>query len=586
MNDTVTLAMIVKNEAANLKNCLDSTRGQVNEIVIVDTGSTDGTLEIARRYTDNVYSYPWRDDFSAARNFAIARSNCTWILSLDADEVLLAETGNLKHLIGRDKRKEAYLLPINNPSTSSSGEYNRFYVLRLFKNNGRYRFQGKIHEQIVIDDHRVVGVAEGPVINHKILPPRERNRKRERNLALLKKAYSEDPRNHFLQYYLGVEWLMLGKPSLALPYLSQAYKNLTDDHLLFRAPALRYLIICLQSLGKLDEAIGICLEAVERYPEYTDIYYLCGILFEEKRAYRPAINWFSQALKCDTPPALLSHMSGSGSFLACYHLGFCHDMLGEKKTAKLYYEQALNTNPQYIYPVYNLFLNIRAVYGPRYTYDYFKEKGYLERVNLALAVAGSFFTAGYPTLAKMCLENGDDDRQRDEERWFYLGKYSIYSGRLRQGIQYLEGFSPKSNFFTQARIHRTLALLLLNRFRSAGNLAIELWKLPESRCQAYVLITLTRLLEKGEAANCPQKVRETDVAEVACNLLDECSRYLPGRNTAQEKIQLSRLINGLEQIIKQSSPRGHLALAEYYRDKARNEQEFFKYKIGLSGSRT
>ena len=85
---TVSLCMIVKNEERILQRCLDSLTGLMDEIIIVDTGSTDATREIAAKYTDQVYDFAWVNDFSAARNFAFSKASKEYIYSADADEVL------------------------------------------------------------------------------------------------------------------------------------------------------------------------------------------------------------------------------------------------------------------------------------------------------------------------------------------------------------------------------------------------------------------------------------------------------------------------------------------------------------------
>ena len=85
---TVSLCMIVKNEERVLARCLDSIRELMDEIIIVDTGSTDKTKEIAARYTEKVYDFRWINDFSAARNFAFSKAACDYIYSADADEVV------------------------------------------------------------------------------------------------------------------------------------------------------------------------------------------------------------------------------------------------------------------------------------------------------------------------------------------------------------------------------------------------------------------------------------------------------------------------------------------------------------------
>ena len=88
---TISLCMIVKNEEEVLGRCLDSAAGLVDEVVIVDTGSTDGTKGVALSYTDRVYDFPWTDDFAAARNFAFSKGRMDYLMWLDADDVLLPE---------------------------------------------------------------------------------------------------------------------------------------------------------------------------------------------------------------------------------------------------------------------------------------------------------------------------------------------------------------------------------------------------------------------------------------------------------------------------------------------------------------
>ena len=85
---SVSMCMIVKNEQSILKRCLDSYAGIYDELIIVDTGSTDNTKEIAAQYTDKVYNFAWCDDFAEARNFAFSKASCDYILSVDADEEL------------------------------------------------------------------------------------------------------------------------------------------------------------------------------------------------------------------------------------------------------------------------------------------------------------------------------------------------------------------------------------------------------------------------------------------------------------------------------------------------------------------
>ena len=85
--------MIVKNEEAFLEKCLESVKNYIDEIIIVDTGSTDKTVEIASRYTDKVYFHPWEGNFSKARNQALSYATCDWIFQIDGDEELIEGSG-------------------------------------------------------------------------------------------------------------------------------------------------------------------------------------------------------------------------------------------------------------------------------------------------------------------------------------------------------------------------------------------------------------------------------------------------------------------------------------------------------------
>lgn len=583
MSDTITLAMIVKNEAGNLAACLESVKNEVDEIVIVDTGSTDSTLEVAARYTDKLFTYAWQGDFSAARNYAVAKSSGRWILYLDADECLLCDPGQLRKTVMQDRKTEAYMLPLDYPINESTGEYNRFLVLRLFKNTKDYYFAGRIHEQVMIQKNEAVGFVEDMIIKHQAVPPKERNRKRGRNLRALKEACVLEPQNYFLQYYQGIEWLGLGKPAKALPFLKSAYGNLTDAHLHFRMPALRYLLTCLIALGKLDEAICLGQEAALRYPGYTDIYYLTGLALEEKAAYKPAVKWFEEAVKCGVPPAIYTHMQGAGSFLAYYHMGYCWENIGRPDAARTCYEQALQANNRYYYPATGLFLLMLAHHGPNFSFDYFKQKDYLSSSPIALSVAELFFTCGYPGLAKRCLESFEISRNLTEETVFHLGRYQLYSGNFRDGLMSLERIPANSPFSDLAQTHRSLGFLLTGCLKQCRDLALAMWKNKQLRCTARALLELCRLLQQRETASPVQYGNQEELLQCFLGLLDGCCHYLP-EQPGIETAGLTRVTSLLETLLT-ASPEGARKLDQYLQSKINAVGELFHYKFQTGGAK-
>ncbi len=143
----LTLSMIVKNEEKYLHDCLRSVNDIADEIVLVDTGSSDNTINIAKEFNARIYNYPWCDDFSAARNFALGKSTGDWILYLDADERLSGKSVfELKNIIKRNE-PSGYRCIVNSVD-EMNGRPNFMRYTRLFRNSPDIKFIGKIHEQI------------------------------------------------------------------------------------------------------------------------------------------------------------------------------------------------------------------------------------------------------------------------------------------------------------------------------------------------------------------------------------------------------------------------------------------------------
>ena len=154
MSVEISLCMIVKNEERVLARCLDSLHDLMDEIIIVDTGSTDATKEIARRYTDKVYDFEWVDDFSAARNFAFSKATKDYIYSADADEVLDQENWAKFDLLKRNLITDIEIVQFYYGNQLSNGTaYNFDMELRpkLFKRLRSFTWIEPVHEQMRLD---------------------------------------------------------------------------------------------------------------------------------------------------------------------------------------------------------------------------------------------------------------------------------------------------------------------------------------------------------------------------------------------------------------------------------------------------
>lgn len=148
---SVSLCMIVKNESAVLKRCLDSVSILADEIIVVDTGSTDDTKEIARSYTDKIYDYKWIGDFSAARNYAFSLANCDYIYSADADEII-DEENQAKFLTLKEaldpEVEIVQMYYANQLEYGSVYNFDRELRPKLFKRVRTFKWVEKIHETV------------------------------------------------------------------------------------------------------------------------------------------------------------------------------------------------------------------------------------------------------------------------------------------------------------------------------------------------------------------------------------------------------------------------------------------------------
>jgi len=225
-NIAISLCMIVKNEEKNLPGCLESVKGLVDEIIIVDTGSKDSTVKIAEKYDAGIYYYVWNDDFASARNYSLEPAKGEWILCLDADEELNEENREkLFKLISRaEKSSIAYNLNFRSRVRESSfGSELVHSHARLFRNSLNICFKGRIHEQIIDSVIRAGGKIEPTdiFVDHKGYEEELMSGKGkiERNVSILKKMFEEDIETQGMTcFYLGENYSMLNRWEEAIRY--------------------------------------------------------------------------------------------------------------------------------------------------------------------------------------------------------------------------------------------------------------------------------------------------------------------------------------------------------------------------------
>ncbi len=243
----LSVCIITKNEEKFIAQCLKSVKGLANQIVVLDTGSTDRTVEIAKASGAEVHQFNWCDDFSAARNAALEHATGDWILMLDADEELPADQhANLKKDFSNADAL-AYRLPLVNVGQNDG----RSFVPRLFRNAPGVHFYGRIHEQVfssLLPYCKAWGMktelGTAQLLHHGYTKEIEKDRNKvERNLRLLKLAVEERPNDANLVMNLGLELVRSGELHEGLARYAEAFELMSGQKPAEIVPELREVLL-------------------------------------------------------------------------------------------------------------------------------------------------------------------------------------------------------------------------------------------------------------------------------------------------------------------------------------------------------
>lgn len=271
--------LIVRNEEARLGRCLESLRGVCDEIIVVDTGSTDATREIARDGGAKVLEHAWNDDFAEARNVALAAATGDWILSIDADERLASGAGEaLRSAIAQSS---AGGLVIQMEEELDGDERYREQLVRVFRRHPEIRFEGRVHEQVLPSLNRAgFGVVNAPVVilhdgyQRAVV---EETDKIARNRRLVDREVADAPHEPYWHYQRGKNRMMERDYAGAIAAFEEALGRMTTGA---RPPFLADLYGCLLRLlvatRSHERAVKVANEALERDPSATDVRFFLG----------------------------------------------------------------------------------------------------------------------------------------------------------------------------------------------------------------------------------------------------------------------------------------------------------------------
>ena len=471
MRNEISLCMIVKNEEDYLPQCLESISDIVDEIIIIDTGSTDRTVEIAKSYGAKVYYFKWRNSFSEARNESLKYATKDWILILDADDKLSNEyKENFKLLLNSQLDENAIYFFETLNYYGDNIDSNCITINlnpRMFKNNQGIHYEGEIHNQLVYSQTKY-GAIYTPVkiyhygyLNKSIVS----KNKRDRNITILNEQIIKEPSNKFNYFNLGNEYTALGDVKKALEYYYKAYEDF-DFNSGFSAILILRIIISNYNIQEYNEALRFIDIAAGYYPKFTDLYFFKALVYKDLGKPTLQIKSLEKCIELGDPPSELKFFYGSGGFKAYCELGNAYTSLKDYDTAYDYYIESIKLKPDFIAPFYSI---CHILKEKQTSLDEFKSTVvslFSDFPNSYLTIADIFYNEGFYKTSLEYIEKCEQLGIATENIMMLKAKCFIRTSAFDECIN-MNNIDETSPFYLHLSMYKVLSSILLNKYDDA-----------------------------------------------------------------------------------------------------------------------
>ncbi len=357
-DERISLCMIVKNEEKMLAQCLNSVRDLVDEIVIVDTGSTDGTVAIAEKFGARVYHHAWQNDFSLHRNQSLEYATGDWILILDADEELVREDILKLKQASRIPNINVLSLSVHNKHVASGDETSFLPSVRMWRRKLNARYEGIVHNELRLPVEETILRVDARLNHYGYgLDWDQMKRKIERTKTLLLRQLEANPDNYFANFNLAQ--ILRGEHKSPPPEVCQqivehagrAVRNSSPDvpgqrhiHLM----ALDQMVSALFYLGEYKRAEEIALRALAIDPNYLDPMFQLGHVYAGARDFARAIPAYERYIAAadkynpgaETTSYILIHSRDQAA--AYFSLGLIHEEMQLEDRAETFFKRVLD----------------------------------------------------------------------------------------------------------------------------------------------------------------------------------------------------------------------------------------------------
>lgn len=340
----ISVCIIAKNEEEYIEECLRRLSKYDWEIIVVDTGSTDRTVEIASTFTPHIYHFDWINDFSAARNYSISKASNDYILIVDCDEYLeesdhITDTiKNISQLLSPEQIGMIYhrssLEESTDTSTNSKTLYTHEKLARVFNRKHTY-YQGTIHEQLVSKNNIPLQFITLPLyFYHAGYSTLDiRLEKANRNISMLKHEIQSNKPDPYLYFQVGQTYFGISDYENAITYYELALSTKLNENELYVQTLVESYGYCLLNLKKYEDALK--LEGVYSvFSKRADFVFLMGLIYMNNALFDKAVYEFKKATTIN-----YFSVEGVNSYSAYYNIGVIYECMDQLEEAVIYYRK-------------------------------------------------------------------------------------------------------------------------------------------------------------------------------------------------------------------------------------------------------
>jgi glycosyltransferase involved in cell wall biosynthesis len=481
--------MIAKNEEKDLGRCLKSVSDIVDEIIVVDTGSTDRTVKIAKEFGAEVFYYKWKDDFSDARNESIKYASCDWILIMDADDEFCTEDKEKFLSIVNKAEEKIYCFETHSYIGENAGEdISINYNIRLIRNNCGYFFKNPLHEQLWNEDKEKNPNVKIPIKNENIRiyhygylnKKIKAKNKRERNKEILLKQIDIEPNNPFHYYNLGNEYFAENDLISALECYNKIYKNF-NPYITFSPRMMARMIMANYLLGRYEEALKLVKQGMRYYPNYTDLYYLQGSIYNLQNRYTMAIRSFEKCIKMGEAPQNLKFIHGVESYKAYDSLGDIYLKLKDYNRAYGCFVKCLEAKSDDINSIYKMAHILKKC---NVEVKIMKEKieGFLQNVKDEIHIVMDILVREeYYDMTLKYMNNYEKAHNNiDDISMFFKVRCLIGLRQYDECIEFINTFNNDNMYYFEVNMFKVICLIILEKEYEAKYTLNEIYNLKQN----------------------------------------------------------------------------------------------------------